>query len=137
MMEAQKQVHSADTVRRAHQLEFLVFCQISQMSRAKFAERDVRSYRLWIFRVILPRLEIRAIWVSRARARHRRLDDCARRGHHARVDAGDRNLIAGFHYRMLRLCQEHGICLFQKVVGSLAWLNVWPMIDELPDRNLG
>src|SRR2546423_1720932 len=74
VMQTQEQIYRADPIERAHQLEFLIPRQISEMYSPEFSEGDVRSHRLWIFRIVLARLEVRTIGVRFACTRQWRRD---------------------------------------------------------------
>src|SRR2546427_6842840 len=106
------------------------------MDRAEFSKRNVSADRLWIFRVVLTRLEVGAIRVSRTRSRQRVLDHLAGGGHNARIKTSYRKFIPRFRNGMFALGHNYRICLFQKVVRQLTRLNVRTVIDEFPNRNL-
>src|SRR5881628_2920111 len=106
------------------------------MDRAEFSKRHVSADRLWIFRVVLTRLEVGAIRVSPTGSRQRVPDHLPRRGHNARIKTSDRKFIPGFRNGMFPLGHNYRVCLFQKVVRQLTRLNVRTVIDEFPDRNL-
>src|SRR5262249_33958480 len=69
MVQAQKQVHCANTIDRAHQFEFFIPREISEMHRSEFSKRHVYSYGLWIFSIVLARLEVRTIRIRFAGTR--------------------------------------------------------------------
>src|SRR5262249_73558 len=105
------------------------------MDGSKFSESDMNSNRLWVLRIVLSGLEFCAIWIGFAGAGKGSLDGFTGRRHHKRVETGKTDLVTGFGHRMFCLVVKLRICVLQKGIGCGSRLSVWPVVDELTDRD--
>src|SRR5215831_16091794 len=95
-MRDDEEIHRADRVLRAHQLELFVPREVAEMRRAELAERDDAADGLRVLaRIRILRLIRRAVRIRLAGARQRSLDVLAARGNDAPIEAVDRDLVPG------------------------------------------
>ena len=135
MVQTQEDIDAAEPVIRAHQLELLVLGQITQVRSAKFAVGNENAHRLWVLGIVFSWLEIGAVGIRPACAGHR-LDQLPRGSHHGHINATHANLVARFRHRVLGVGDELRIHLLQEIIGGLAGLDVWAMVDEFADGDL-
>ena len=109
------------------------------MNRSKLSECDEAPKGLVIFGQVDSSLgrEVGTIRVRGGFALDRCLDDFCSRSHNAPIDIGNRNFVAGFRYRVLRLAVELPVAALEKPVHIRVGLSVRSMVDELFDGNAG
>src|ERR1700723_3834213 len=107
------------------------------MNGAKLSKGDINPDRLRVFGVILSRLEIGAIRIWHAGAWQRRLDCLTGGSHYVHVETRHGDLVTRFDDGVLRLGIKLRISILEEGVGSFAGLDVWAVVDELADRNMG
>src|SRR5205814_4340027 len=102
------QIHGADTVVRAHEVELPVQCEVAEMNGAEFSKSDHAAQRL----IVLGRIdaglrpEARTIAVRHPSALEWRLNDLRGRRCHTPIQTGHRNPVARLGDRVLRLSVE-------------------------------
>lgn len=109
------------------------------MRHPKFSERDDTSDG---HRVLDPAilifffwLKVRAVGVRFSRARERFRDYFSRGADQAPVQSGNRELVGGFCDHVLGLTVKLGIRCLHKGIGNRIGLDVWAMVNEIPDGN--
>ena len=134
-----QEIHCAETVVWTHQVELSVQGQIAEMNRSKPSECDEAPKGLVIFGQVDSSLgrEVGTIRVWGGFALDRCLDDFCSRSHNAPIDIGNRNFVAGFRYRVLRLAVELPVAALEKRIHIRVGLSVRSMVDELFDGNAG
>src|SRR6267143_3411253 len=139
MMRDHPQINGPDTIDRAHHVELLIPGQVTQMRHPKLPEGDDASDRHSVLDaaviILIFRFEIRTVRVLLAGAGEWLGDHLSRRAHQAPVQPSNSELIAGFCDHVLGLTVKLGIGCLQKGISSCVGLNVWPMVDELLDRD--
>src|SRR6266481_7893845 len=137
VVQTQKDIDSAKTIVRTHQLEFLVPGQITQMNGAELSKGDVSPDGLRILGIVLAGLEIGAVWIRGAGAGQRRLDRLTSGRHDTNIETGHGNLVAWLRDRVFGLGIKERIRFLEKLIGSSGRLNVRTMIDEFANRRVG